>query len=240
MIKNNFILTFDVDWAPDFIIEEIASLLIKKKIKATWFVTHSSPAIDKLRERNNIFELGIHPNFLPNSSQGNSPEEVLKYTMSIVPEAVSSRAHAVVQSGPLLNMMVEKTNIRIDSTIFLPEMPNIRPVVHLTLTNNLIRIPFFWADDYEMMKQNPKWDISQYQNISGLKVMMFHPIHLFLNSNNVEKYNQFKKEVKDARNASPEQLNRFIHHGNGTKTFFNSIVEWLSREEKSYKIKELL
>ena len=58
-------LTFDIDWAPDWMIEEVASILIEHNVKTTWFVTHASPAIDKLRQMPELFELGIHPNRLP-------------------------------------------------------------------------------------------------------------------------------------------------------------------------------
>lgn len=46
---NMPVLTFDLDWAPDWIIEEVVSILIDNCVKSTWFVTHASPAIDKLR-----------------------------------------------------------------------------------------------------------------------------------------------------------------------------------------------
>ena len=48
---NKILLSFDTDWAPDFVIEKITNILIKKKIKSTWFITHSSPEIDKIKKK---------------------------------------------------------------------------------------------------------------------------------------------------------------------------------------------
>jgi len=94
MIKKNennkeIAITLDVDWAPDFVIEDVAELLINSSVRATWFVTHASSAIDDLRKRPDLFELGIHPNFLPGSTQGADVDSVLNHCMSLVPDAVS-------------------------------------------------------------------------------------------------------------------------------------------------------
>ncbi|HEY8645027.1 MAG TPA: hypothetical protein VIL77_04030 [Gaiellaceae bacterium] len=66
-------LTLDVDWCPDSAIDDVAELLIERDVPATWLVTHTSPAIDRLRLRADLFELGIHPNFLPGSTHGRMP-----------------------------------------------------------------------------------------------------------------------------------------------------------------------
>lgn len=47
-ILNQIVLSFDIDWAPECAIEFVADILIEKQIKATWFVTHDSPAIQRL------------------------------------------------------------------------------------------------------------------------------------------------------------------------------------------------
>ena len=85
------VLSFDIDWAPDFAIDAVAQKLISRSVKATWFVTHLSPAISRLAERPDLFELGIHPNFLPGSDHGGSPAEVLAFMNTLVPNAVSVR-----------------------------------------------------------------------------------------------------------------------------------------------------
>ena len=43
------LLTFDVDWAPDFVIESAAAMLRERELRSTWFVTHEAPALALLR-----------------------------------------------------------------------------------------------------------------------------------------------------------------------------------------------
>src|SRR5437588_10311456 len=103
------ILTFDVDWAPDYMIDFVAERLLKDRMRPTWSVTHESPAIERLRSNSDIFELGVHPNFLPGSSHGGNTHDVLRSCMAMVPEAQSFRTHSLVQSTPLLCEVMKST-----------------------------------------------------------------------------------------------------------------------------------
>jgi peptidoglycan/xylan/chitin deacetylase (PgdA/CDA1 family) len=47
---NEIALTFDVDFAEDTVIDETVKLLKESNTKSTWFVTHDSPAIQRLKE----------------------------------------------------------------------------------------------------------------------------------------------------------------------------------------------
>ena len=61
---NDLVLTLDMDWAPDCAIDFVSEELVSREVRATWFVTHASPAVHRLREHPELFELGIHPNNL--------------------------------------------------------------------------------------------------------------------------------------------------------------------------------
>ena len=76
---NNYALTFDVDWAPDFVIETVSDILISRSVKCTWFVTNHSPAVEKLFFQKDLFELGLHPNFLPGSTHGATEKDVMQH-----------------------------------------------------------------------------------------------------------------------------------------------------------------
>ncbi len=71
------LITLDIDWASDFTIKKVDEILKEKNIKATWFVTHKSAYLKNLSKNRN-YELGIHPNFLSNTTQGKTPKEILK------------------------------------------------------------------------------------------------------------------------------------------------------------------
>jgi len=225
---NEFIISIDVDWVPDAAIKAVSSILRQYNIKTTWFVTHSSNAIDNLRSEVGLFELGLHPNFLPGSSQGHSIKEVMTNLLQIVPDAISMRSHAVYQSGPLLSDIVRDTPIKVDSTLFLPEMPNIRPVCHLTPHGKLMRIPFFWADDYELMKSKPNWDFSRFVNVPGIKILMFHPIHIVLNSESLASYNYHKRNGASFDGLELNtMLEMIVNSKKGIASFFMQAVKYI-------------
>lgn len=96
------IITLDCNWAPDFVIEDITNRLSDKKIKATWFITNKSPILKKLK-KNKLFELGIHPNFLPNSTQGKNFDQIMKNLKNIIPTAKTIRTHGLLQSTWMLS-----------------------------------------------------------------------------------------------------------------------------------------
>ena len=43
--NKDVFITIDVDWAPDYMVTYLAKKLVRKQIKATWFITHKSTAI---------------------------------------------------------------------------------------------------------------------------------------------------------------------------------------------------
>jgi hypothetical protein len=174
-VSTRVVLTLDVDWAPDSMVDAVAARLVAAGAPATWFVTHESPALERLRERPDLFELGIHPNFRAGSSHGETPAAVLEHVMALVPEAVSSRAHGVEQSGDLLHELVRRTPVRIDSTTFLPDLPDAPLVTQRTPHGDLLRVPFTWSDDYEPLRARPDWGWERVLAEPGLKVVLFHP-----------------------------------------------------------------
>ncbi|MFP4477660.1 MAG: hypothetical protein ACLFOY_19025, partial [Desulfatibacillaceae bacterium] len=184
-------LTLDTDWAPDAAIDEIAKILVSREVRATWFVTHDSPAIRRLQEHPELFEIGIHPNFLPGSTHGHNPEQVLDFCQALVPSATSMRTHGLFQYTNLLNMVMKKTRIRVDVSLFLPAYPVPRPFVHPTEHGGLIRVPYVWEDDFEMLHTIPDFEPGKaFFQRSGLLVLDYHPIHVYLNSRNMAPYRE--------------------------------------------------
>ena len=239
---NIFLISIDVDWAPDVAIDAMAKILIEKKIKATWFITHYSPAIERLKEREDLFELGVHPNFLPTSTHGKSVKEVMDHVMSIVPNATSLRAHALVQSSPLLKEIVAHYPITVDSCILLRETPNIQPHVVYFEPNSipLTRVPFFWEDDSEMANPNKSWSIydSKY-HCAGLKIFNFHPTFSYLNCDTISNYEELKK-IKPLYQLTKADCNDYINKGDGSGNFFEEITTFIKHNQpKTYFIKDI-
>jgi hypothetical protein len=238
MTGDDFILTFDTDWAPDYMLESIAGALFRSNIKATWFITHDSPAVRRLSE-NPLAEVGLHPNYLPGSSHGDTTEEVLETLLAIAPDAVSVRSHAMVQSSALLSYYAQHTKLKIDSTIFLPEMAHIVPLRHALPAGELLRVPFFWADDYEMCKAEPQWNLERYINTLGLKVMLFHPVHIFLNAPDSTFYSNTRATYAAVSSLPEETAVELRHRGKGAADLFVALVRHLEITA-SLKLRDVL
>ncbi len=225
-----FLLTFDIDWAPDFVIDEVASVLIANRVKTTWFVTHKSDAISRLRLHPELFELGIHPNFYPGSTHGKTEDEIMSHIKNIVPDAISMRTHGLYQNSNFLRKTVRDFGIKIDVSLFLPYTPNIT-YHYLPLGNTiapLFRVPFFWEDDLELFNPERSWNINDRKyNQVGLKIFNFHPIHIALNSCSAESYTKLKMK-SPIQNCTPADIQQYKNHSQGTGTLFLQLVNLLS------------
>jgi hypothetical protein len=223
-------ITLDIDWAPDYAIDFAAELLIEAQVRATWFVTHNSAAIERLRQHPHLFELGIHPNFLSPSTHGVTESEILRHCMNLVPEARVVRTHGLFQSSNLLEKIIDETPISVDVSLFLPHASAVKPVVYYWESGKqLVRLPYIWEDDFEMVRPDGIWDLgSMIDSSEGLVIMDFHPIHIFLNSKTLSTY----KLVRSFGRLSvlPEDLVRsHIYNGRGAGYAFQTAIEKMQR-----------
>jgi hypothetical protein len=238
--KNHVLLTFDEDWAPEIALDFSANLLIENNIKSTWFITHESPILSKVRTRTDLFELGIHPNFLSGSSHGNSIETVLKHCLNIVPEAISVRAHSLFQSSQTIASIIDTNVIQNDVSLFLPDTSFLSLVVYRIGNKQLNRYPYFWEDDYQLMAEKPVWDLNYYLSKgSGLKIFNFHPIHVFLNTVDLKVYERDKDIIyKGIITESEIYKSRNLNQA-GPYSFLIQLIKYLKKNGESQKICEL-
>jgi len=113
-------ITFDIDWAPDWCIQLCYDLCKSVDCQATFFATHDSPVIHAI-ENDEMFEVGIHPNFAHGSTQGSNYDEILKYCTEMFPGAKSIRTYRLEQSTTLY-MELSRTypEIQNDVSILCP------------------------------------------------------------------------------------------------------------------------
>ena len=93
-------VTIDLDWASEVVIEETLNWFSKYKIPVTVFATHDSRAII---ERMNTIEVGLHPYFSPNSSQGSNSEEIIE-NLSQIPTNIPSILPTIDTNTLIINM----------------------------------------------------------------------------------------------------------------------------------------
>ena len=222
---NDAVITFDVDWAPDFAIRETAEILIKSHTKSTWFVTHNSEAVQELLEQPHLFELGVHPNFMPGTTQGNSYNEIMRHVMDIVPGAKAARTHGMFYSAAISRMFAVDFGLETDSSIYLRECPHITP--HLAYYGNrtLLRMPYFWTEDGEMSKPESSFVLKDSTLLlPGLKVFGFHPIHIFLNSSSDHAYNCLK-QAYDIRHCTKKDACAYVNNEcNGASSLLKQLI----------------
>jgi hypothetical protein len=238
---NDVLITLDVDWAPDFAIDFAADLLLAQEIKATWLVTHASPAIERLAARPDLFELGIHPNFSPGSTHGDTPQAVLEHCLGLVPDARSMRAHSLLASSPLLNLVASETPLVAELSVFLPGAPGLRPVPYTHDGRTIYRIPFYWEDDYEYGLARPSWDARTHLEAApGLKIFNLHPLHVYLNSCDDRAYTELKKRSSSLADLSEEAAGPLVHDGPGTRTLFSALVSELAADGEGRRVLDLV
>lgn len=192
--RDQIFITFDLDWCSDEVLSYTLDIIEKYDVKATFFVTHNTPLLERMKENPNI-ELGIHPNYnlllQGDFSFGKNYQEVTEYFMRLIPEAVSVRSHSQTQNSNLLSYF-ENIGLKYDCNTFIPYSSGIRLNPYLLWTGKLIKVPYFWEDDVHCV-YGWQWDVDKYLNHDGLKVFDFHPIHVFLNTDKIELYESNKK-----------------------------------------------
>ncbi|WP_299455606.1 hypothetical protein [uncultured Microscilla sp.] len=219
--QDKIFLTFDIDWASDEVLNFTIDILEESKAKATFFCTHETKVLDRVR-KNPDFEIAVHPNFnfLLNGDHryGSNVKEVAQYYMDIVPESVTLRSHSLTQNSQILEVFCD-LGIRSDCNLLIPlEAGETKPFLYSN--NRLLRIPYIWEDDTAILYRNST-KVTDYLQHDGLKVFDFHPIHVFLNTETLDRYNRCRKHLQNYT-----ELKSFVNHESfGTQNFFKNLIQ---------------
>lgn len=222
--KDNIFISFDIDWAHDDIISYTLDLVESANLAATWFVTHDTPMLQRLRS-NSKFELGIHPNFnslLDGDLQyGSCAERIVDKMLEIVPEAKSIRSHSLVQSSRLSHIF-NKKGLTHESNMMIPLYSGIelKPFIH---GSGITIVPYCYGD-YLAFSMPPNLqktgnNVLHTKNTLGLCVIDFHPIHIFLNTEDASRYNDTRK-----LHNTPNVLGEYQYEGVGARTELEKIM----------------
>ena len=206
-MEKDIFLTFDMDWASDEVLQDFYDLICELDVCGTIHVTHDTELLDIFR-RDGRLELGIHPNYnmlLDGTAEADSSESVIARLKEIVPDAVTVRAHCLT-AGSRISNLYAKHGLKYDLNMFYPPKHGDCIQCFHNIAG-LINIPFIFEDDIYMM-YTEKENMTFY--LGGVflapRVFNFHPIHIFLNTDNFKRYENarpyFKdyKRLKDYRN----------------------------------------
>ena len=186
-----FCFTSDIDWASESIIKYSHDILSGNDLKITYFITHQSQFLNELSILGKV-NLLIHPNFLPNSSHGNSFQEVIDNCINLVPNADGFRSHRYFEVNDIMDDFA-KRGFRFVSNHCTRCETNIKPLKH---RSGLLSIPIFLEDGgYLIMDPSLNFEnlLPQLES-PGLKVINFHPAHIAFNSPNFA----YTRSIKDS------------------------------------------
>lgn len=221
--RNKRFLQFDVDWCHEYFVEDCLRLLDEHNVSSTWYATHKSVALDNVAASDNV-EIGIHPNFIPllkgDTSQGRCVEEVVIKLLEYYPDAKVSKSHSLVESS-YINQKLKDLGITHENSTLI-DSPSMQPLSPWNMWNGLVKVPLCWEDDYYCVSQSKTEFSELLEDNEGLKVFGFHPIHIFLNTEDLARYEAIRTFQRDIH-----RMEDYIYEGNGTRTKFIELLEAL-------------
>lgn len=219
-------LSIDIDWAHDDVLADTIDLVEEYCVPVTWFVTHDTPLLARLRSHPD-FELGIHPNFnfLLNGDvrAGRNAMEVVDRLMTLVPEAKSVRSHSTTQNSSLLDLFARR-GLTHECNTFIPVQSGMA-LKPWRLWSELTRVPYCWEDDVACLygPESSAWPMNRLIGLKGIKVFDFHPVHIFLNTEHMDRYEKTRAWHRD-----PQELRAHRYEGEGSRTHFLELLRMMS------------
>ncbi|OLC12030.1 MAG: hypothetical protein AUI58_08435 [Chloroflexi bacterium 13_1_40CM_2_70_6] len=217
--------TSDIEWAPDWAIQEMYAVMDRYGVPVTPFVTHESPYLRaRLRTVEDRFDVGVHPNFLLPSTHGSTMDEVIDHVMALWPEARSFRAHCFYDHTRMSRAFAER-GFTYESNLCLFLQPFLTPFRSGT---SLLRFPVFWEDDFHNAHRLD-WAIDSIREaleMPGLKIMNIHPLLVALNCPSDELYERNRKMY----DWHDDGWQSYRYDGRGAGTFLEELLSYVRDE----------
>lgn len=224
-------ITFDVDFAPDYMIKNVADIIHEYGAKATFFATHDSEYLKTLDQDAN-FEIGIHPNLAPDSTQGNNLDDIVIRLKKSYPNAVSNRFH--------------KLNFQYSDYSVLHERGILYDVSSLQYNQQYV-LPV-WQPDVSMMFMTYVWEDGICENAGlpmdiegidlmspGIKILNFHPMNAYINVGTQEERLQFLKCAGQLTSCSQDVADGFRSTGPGSETVLRQCLQFMNKQRVIYR-----
>lgn len=213
-MKNQVVLTIDVDWAPDEVLAPLLEIFSRAGVPCTIFATHDTPLLHGLAPSQ--FEVGVHPDFNPLLKGDNrSQEQVVASLRELFPGARGIRSHSSMVSNVLVELF-GRMGFEYECNVCLPYSQSLEL---LPLWNGMMRVPFNW-EDYLHFSYGKSFATTGLDLTQGLHVLTFHPVHVFLNTENMDRYRAARLFYHDAA-----ILSGFRNTGTGTATLLQNLME---------------
>lgn len=185
--RPTYVLTGDQDWCPEWALADTIALAADLEVPFHVFATSPSPLLEHPPDGVTV---GAHPNFLPGSSHGATPEEVVATCRAMYPAATTFRTHCFAEATPWLRMLVG-AGFPVDSNLCCHLQPDLMPLLHASGTT---RLPVFLEDDVLLSVAGETPPASAVRELlsPGLKVLNFHPALVASNVPDLEEYDRIR------------------------------------------------
>lgn len=230
---STYAMTADIDWAPEYAIEDMLGLFEDAGIKLSCFATHPSPVLSR---RNPLVEVGLHPDYTrPDPVKGLAPK--LDMLKSLFPEAVGVRSHRNF-FGQNTAHLAQQAGLLYDASVFLWRQPYCQ--IHLDQWG-LYRMAYCWEDGIQADMRLP-WSLDLVPMDSpGLKVFNIHPIFIYLNCPDDDYRRAIVKDYSDLTKAPHAVLSAQRYKGYGARSFLVDLLAKLKTTgAKNYHLKEMV
>ena len=218
------VLTFDIDWAPDYMLEYLYKEISREDVKATFFLTHSSQMVKKII---NNYDFGIHPNITDLTKAKEQTLQIKK----LFPPTKKIRAHKLITNSQIMKIWSEM-KFRIVSNYLMLGYRSISPI---QLPFGLKEVPIFFMDDlwvYGGMNTLDQEQIKEIADSKSIFVFDFHPVHIYMNTCELKTYDKIKNNMSDEN-----YVNNYRNKGFGCNSMLRTLID---SKVKIYSLQEMI
>lgn len=196
-----FSLTGDQDWAPQWASESLIALCKEHRVPFHIFRTNPCPAWERAIAEGAATQ-GWHPNFLSNSSHGQSPAEVVSYMQRQFPGCRTVRSHCFSEDTFAWTALAD-AGVTADSQFATRYQRGINPLRHWT---GMVRLPIFFEDDIFFALEAPQLALDNVRRnlfTPGLKIFNLHPTFVGINAPSRDYYENARTQIFGSTSCAP-------------------------------------
>jgi hypothetical protein len=218
---TSFAMSADIDWAPDYAIEDLYYIFEAAGIKLTAFATHASPL---LRNPPSFVEIGLHPDFTrmkPGQTQADKFSELL----ALFPGVIGTRSHRNV-FGQNIAYAARQVGLTYDASVF-----HWRQAFCQARKDQwgLVRMAYNWEDGIQA-DMGMGWDQDHVPiDGPGLKIFNVHPAFIYLNCPDDDYRRKIVRDFPDLTKAPRSVLEPARYTGYGARSFLIDLLDRLRR-----------
>lgn len=224
---EHFSLSCDIDWAPEYAVADLFSIVADSGFDLTAFATHPSYECSNPPD---FVEIGLHPdNTRPHPEFGLS-RKILDLK-ELYPDAIGVRAHRNF-FGQNIADFASKAGLVYDASVFTWQQKFAQ--IHKDQFG-LWRMNYIWEDGVNA-DMGLEWDLKNVPiDGPGLKIFNFHPIFIYLNCPNDDYRRKIVANYRNLQDAPKAQMEPNIYKGYGARSFMIDLL----RELKNRNLKSI-